>query len=203
MAIHFEIHAQIDHGLNTRYMLRSTYYVLSENDSINAKENNLESILPIKYSGIFEEQKKEIIVIIDTLHQVGFEDNIIRFNLYVINNSDSNFHIPIIDEKLFMIAEVLKNKKWCPIQFVLESNCGNSYSDILFKQHTYWKLYTEKYAGNVRTKLRMKLKIQDRYVFSNEIWTNINLSQLEFSNRIKDSSNSYFFDEMKYIDFNK
>ena len=112
------------------------------------------------------------------------------FSIYVKNNKQSNIQIIPQDNKLKLIQEALtSDKKWKPIEFWVNSNCGMSYlRGINFKSGEIIGLTSKKYEGNFKTKIRFKVVINRNVYYSNAIATSINISKFKKSvwyNRFK------------------
>lgn len=182
-------------------MTKSNYWVLGEKyDPEIENYIDVTQLLPKKISNNFLKLQKDLSVFIDTVPQTGFEDSVIRLQLFIINKCDSAIHIPTLDQRLMMVAEVLYRGKWKPIEYLIKPWCGNSYFDIKLSPNTYWEIYAAKYSGNIRTKLRYKLKLNNKYILSNEIWTNVNLDQMNYASR--DTTNSkVYFEPIEFINF--
>lgn len=105
------------------------------------------------------------------------------FSIYVKNNGQKDVLLIPQDNKLTLIQEALnQDKKWKPIEFWVNSDCGMSYlKKINIKSEEIILLSSKKYAGNFKTKIRFKLLINKKVYYSNSITTSINKSKFEKS----------------------
>ncbi|MBM7419100.1 MULTISPECIES: hypothetical protein [Chryseobacterium] len=113
------------------------------------------------------------------------------FSIYVKNNGQKDIQLIPQDNKLTLIQEALTpDKKWKPIEFWVNSDCGMSYlKEINVKSGEIISLNSKKYKGNFKTKIRFKLLINGKVYYSNSINASINKSKFEKSiwyNRFKE-----------------
>ncbi|MBO6185117.1 MAG: hypothetical protein J6O88_10615 [Chryseobacterium sp.] len=105
------------------------------------------------------------------------------FSIYVKNNGQKDVLLIPQDNKLTLIQEALnKDKKWKPIEFWVNSDCGMSYlKKIIVKKGEIISLSSKRYNGNFKTKIRFKLLIHDKVYYSNSLTASINQSKFEKS----------------------
>lgn len=105
------------------------------------------------------------------------------FSIYVKNNGQKDVQLTPQDNKLTLIQEALtQDKKWKPIEFWVNSDCGTSYlKKINVKSGEIISLSSKKYNGNFKTKIRFKLLINNKVYYSNYITASINKSKFEKS----------------------
>ncbi|MBD3905659.1 hypothetical protein NAL32_21920 [Chryseobacterium sp. Ch-15] len=113
------------------------------------------------------------------------------FSIYVKNNGQKDVLLIPQDNKLTLIQEAFtQDKKWKPIEFWVNSDCGMSYlKKINIKSGEIIGLRSKKYKGNFKTKIRFKLLINKQVYYSNSITASINTSKFEKSawyNRFKE-----------------
>lgn len=92
------------------------------------------------------------------------------FTAYLINTSDSSFKADRQDGSLIMIQEAMdKEGKWQPIEYWVYSGCGNSYFYPLdLASGKYVMIPIKKYSGRFKTKLRLKMKLNNSSLFYSE-----------------------------------
>lgn len=107
-------------------------------------------------------------------------DSIKVIPAYIVNYSDSLQGIEKHGGKIIMIQEALNaNNEWKPIEYFSFSGCGNSYGITYLDTNCYLMFGVNKYKGNFKTKLRVRLKTNGNVILSNEYTGYINKSQLE------------------------
>jgi hypothetical protein len=117
---------------------------------------------------------------IDTVQTTTINDKYNGYKLYIANKTDTIVRLEASDSRLSVIAEVFYKGNWKPIEYLPSSGCGNSYNDVYLKQNEYWEFDIPKFTGKIKTKLRYKLILgEDKYLYSNEILTSINKTQLK------------------------
>ncbi|MFT3794963.1 hypothetical protein [Flavobacterium sp.] len=87
----------------------------------------------------------------------------------------------LTDNGLEMIQEALDSDGiWKPIEFLYEPYaCGTGHADFLILPKHYLAAAILKYAGDFKTKIRVKIRSQDKIYYSNEIPGSINRSQFD------------------------
>jgi len=133
------------------------------NDNIN---NFFEKITKPNNINVYIEQKDEDI-----------------FSIFIKNSSNENFILVPQDNSLYLIQEAIdENGKWKPIEFWGFSTCGNSYDrKINFNSNQIIKLDSPKYKGDFSTKIRFKLRLNNKIYYSNPLPSKINISKFQKS----------------------
>jgi len=92
------------------------------------------------------------------------------FTAYLVNASDSLFHVPRQDGSLIMIQEAINEQgEWTPIEHWISSGCGNSYfSPLKLEAGNYVMIPIKQYKGRYKTKIRLKLRKKDGTNFYSE-----------------------------------
>lgn len=105
------------------------------------------------------------------------------FSIYVKNNGQKDVQLIPQDNQLQIIQEALgQDKKWKPIEFWVNSDCGMSYlKKINVRSGEIIGVRSKKYKGNFKTKIRFKLLIDKKVYYSNSITASINKSKFEKS----------------------
>ena len=105
---------------------------------------------------------------------------VIKFPVYIYNSTDSTQAIENQDGRLILVQEALtKDNKWKAIEYFEYSGCGNSYGIIPLPSHSLLMFGINKYSGNYKTKLRVRLKSNGQMFLSNEFDGYINIGQFE------------------------
>lgn len=99
------------------------------------------------------------------------------YPLLIFNDENSHSYIK---EIRFIQEAKNKNGEWNPIEYyyTLPSCIGNNHFLALDKKK-YFSLPIMKYHGSFKTKLRVKVEINNKYYYSNEFDGFINLSQFD------------------------
>jgi len=118
-----------------------------------------------------------------TKEKTIFNDKNKGITLYVINDCNWNINVPGVDNALYLVLQA-KDRfgHWKDIESYPSSTCGNSYTDTKIKYKTIRKYSVPVYSGELKTKIRSKLKIFDenrkvKYIYSNEIDGSVNPAQ--------------------------
>lgn len=133
------------------------------NDKIN---KNFEKINKSENIKVFIEQKDEN-----------------KFSIFIKNSSNENLVLVPQDNSLYLIQEAIDKKgDWKPIEFWGFSTCGNSYDrKINFNPNQIIELDSPKYKGDFTTKIRFKLRLNNKVYYSNSIPSTINISKFQKS----------------------
>lgn len=93
------------------------------------------------------------------------------FMAYLVNTSDSAFIAKRQDGSLIMIQEAMDdNGEWKPIEYWVNSGCGNSYHHPLkLDPGKYVMIPIKQYQGKFKTRFRLKLKTA-RAIFYSEVF---------------------------------
>ncbi|MES2543434.1 MAG: hypothetical protein V4548_01000 [Bacteroidota bacterium] len=101
--------------------------------------------------------------------------------IYVKNNINESIKTRMQDQQLIIIQEA-KNKKgeWKPIEYWIDSDCGNSYESLYIKSKNIIKTETRAYnKGKFNTEIRIKFLNNNKVYYSNSIQGKIDLSQFK------------------------
>lgn len=134
---------------------------------------------------LFSQNSKDSILVVTEIKNDSL------FSIYVKNNGQKDVLLIPQDNKLTLIQEALtQDKKWKPIEFWVNSDCGMSYlKKINVRSGEIIGVSSKKYKGNFKTKIRFKLLIDKKVYYSNSITASINKSKFEKSawyNRFKE-----------------
>jgi len=145
-----------ENGIMTEEMLSALGNRCFQSDSIrnlNTEEQKWYSEVEIKRKGIYNE-------------------------LIIINNKDSWQSFVGSDGKLKYIQEALdKQGNWRPIEYWRSDWCGNTRKTVSVTSRMTKRYRIRKYAGNFKTKLRVKYQNEEEYFYSPEFEGEINLTQ--------------------------
>ena len=103
--------------------------------------------------------------------------------IYNESNQTKRINKPLDSGFFSMIQEALDvDGKWKPIEFFFENtDCGTGRMDYLLLPKKYMATTILKYYGNFKTKIRIKLRTDDQYYYSNSFTGYINRSQFDQS----------------------
>ena len=105
------------------------------------------------------------------------------YPVFIRNASKDTIHIDNQDGALFLIQEA-KNKmgEWKPIEYWIYSTCGNSYAYTSLGPDDILTLKKVKYQGTFETEMRLKLRTNNKLVYSKPFKGSINTEQFEVEN---------------------
>ena len=105
------------------------------------------------------------------------------YPVFIRNTSKDTIHIDNQDGALFLIQEA-KNKmgEWKPIEYWIYSTCGNSYAYTSLGPNDILTLKKVKYKGTFETEMRLKLRTNNKLVYSKPFKGSINTEQFELEN---------------------
>ncbi|RPD91807.1 hypothetical protein EGM88_14060 [Aureibaculum marinum] len=105
------------------------------------------------------------------------------YPVFIRNPSKDTIHIDNQDGALFLIQEA-KNKmgEWKPIEYWIYSTCGNSYAYTSLGPDDILILKKVKYKGTFETEMRLKLRTNNKLVYSKPFKGLINIEQFELEN---------------------
>lgn len=87
-----------------------------------------------------------------------FDDDYYGITAFIANTSTKKKYFSAEDSRLNMVVQALNEKgKWQDIEYLPHSSCGNSYHVLTLEPAHYWKFIIPRYAGDFKTKLRIKL----------------------------------------------
>ena len=106
-----------------------------------------------------------------------------KFSIFIKNSSNENLVLVPQDNSLYLIQEAIDKKgNWKPIEFWGFSTCGNSYDrKINFNSNQIIELDSPKYKGDFSTKIRFKLRLNNKIYYSNPLYSKINISKFQKS----------------------
>ncbi|AZQ60795.1 hypothetical protein EI427_00780 [Flammeovirga pectinis] len=102
------------------------------------------------------------------------------YRVWVANLTDSLLHIELQDGESMAIQEAQdENGNWRPIEYWVNSWCGNSYYfyTMIPNQYAYFNIPV--YKGDFKTKLRLKIKNSDTILYSPPFSGSIDLNQFK------------------------
>ena len=105
------------------------------------------------------------------------------YYLFIQNNSA--YEIPIIIQPpyLFLLMEATdRNKEWKPIEYITTAipYCGTGVYEVYLKEDYYLLTKIPVYSGEFNTKIRIKINVDKKVFYSNEINMSINENQFKF-----------------------
>lgn len=111
---------------------------------------------------------------------VNSTDSSCFYGIFIVNNSPKDTLIQVQDGKIAYIQEALDySDSWQPIEYWVQSDCGNSYYSLPLLAKHYIKLKGRKYEGKVKTQSRFKVLWNDSTIhYSNIFEIGINNEQL-------------------------
>ena len=116
---------------------------------------------------------------VDTSQRTTLQQTIAAYHVYLGNKTDTLLALNASDSRLSIIAEVQYKGSWQPIEYLLDSWCGNSYHRVFLKPDEYWSFTVPQFTGSIPVQLRYRLDLgNDQYVYSNTIKARINKGQL-------------------------
>ncbi|WP_159479876.1 hypothetical protein [Chryseobacterium sp. 18068] len=174
-------------------VLSFTIYSQNIQTELFLNENQIEEAFKSdsRIEKLFTQNSKDSILIIAEIKNDSL------FSIYVKNNGQKDIQLIPQDNKLTLIQEALtQDKKWKPIEFWINSDCGMSYlKEIKVKSGEIIGLRSKKYKGNFKTKIRFKLLIDKKVYYSNSITASINKSKFEKSIWYKRFKEMYYPDK--------
>lgn len=103
---------------------------------------------------------------------------VLKIPAFIYNPTDSIQSIVHHDGRMIFIQEALnENNEWKAIEYFAFSGCGNSYGTIPLDTNSFLMFGVNKYKGNFKTKLRVRLLTNSGIIFSNEYDGKINIEQ--------------------------
>lgn len=141
----------------------------------NQIDNDFKS--DVRIEKLFRDDNKDSILVIAEIKNDSL------FSIYLKNNTQADLLLIPQNNKLTLIQEALtQDKKWKPIEFWVNSDCGMSYlKEINVISGEIISLSSKKYDGNFKTQVRFKVIINKKAYFSNSIAASINKSKFEKS----------------------
>ncbi|MCD0455062.1 hypothetical protein LPB85_06325 [Chryseobacterium sp. LC2016-27] len=168
-------------------LLSSVIYSQNIQTEFFVNENQIEGSFKSdsRIEKLFTQNSKDSILVVTEIKNDSL------FSIYVKNNGQKDIQLIPQDNKLTLIQEArTPYKKWKPIEFWVNSDCGMSYlKKINVRSGEIIGVRSKKYKGNFKTKIRFKLLIDKKVYYSNSITASINKSKFEKSawyNRFKE-----------------
>lgn len=163
------------------------YYLADNSDQISNRDTTAFLIKPNPNIEIILKQARYR-MIVD--HESKFAKGM-KVNIH--NNSDDTLILGVQDGSMYMIQEALDpNGNWEPIEYWVNSWCGNSYGNIYFPPHTSIYVGAYRYQGTFSTKLRFKFKY-----FNEKIVNGVRNKKFIYSEPFEGSVNYSQFHKMK------
>lgn len=160
-------------------VLSSVIYSQNIQTELFLNENQIEESFKSdsRIEKLFSQNSKDSILVVTEIKNDSL------FSIYVKNNGQKDVLLIPQDNQLQIIQEALgQDKKWKPIEFWVNSDCGMSYlKKIDVKQGEIISSNSKKYKGKFKTKIRFKLLIDKKIYYSNSIVASINESKFEKS----------------------
>ncbi len=124
------------------------------------------------------------------------------YPIFIKNITRDTVHIDNQDGDIFLIQEA-KNKEgeWKPIEYWRYSTCGNSYGTTSIGQNDILIIKKTKYRGLFKTQMRLKLKTNNKIIYSKPFDGSINVEQFDTNNI--DSWTKKRYENIDFIFFNK
>jgi hypothetical protein len=169
--------------IDTSYRIISYKYHsgLMENISKIDFEEEFESNGSIDEEIDFEKERNDFLR--DSTNFIHF------YPVFLINNSDSviAFTYQIISGLISIQEAQDSSGVWRPVEYWHWDWCGNTYSQCDLKPNYYVFSQIKIYNGKFQTNLRLKLKLQNKYYYSEPFKGSINYSQFKVPEKILNS----------------
>lgn len=148
----------------------------------NSRDINFCAFKELQTFQVEHEDCKGINISIDTSHsqykEKKWSDKLISFSIR--NCTDSALLVRSQDGFVPFIQEAQDSLgNWKPIEYWLNSNCGNSYHKMKINSKGEIRFPIRKYHGITTTKLRVKVKINDQIYFSEPYVGRIHNTQMD------------------------
>ena len=136
-------------------LLSSVIYSQNIQTEFFVNENQIEGSFKSnsRIEKLFTQNSKDPILVVAEIKNDSL------FSIYVKNNGQKDIQLIPQDNKLTLIQEAFtQDKKWKPIEFWVNSDCGMSYlKKINVRSGEIIGVRSKKYKGNFKTKIRFKL----------------------------------------------
>lgn len=121
---------------------------------------------------------RELTLSVDTVDLTVFQDKYFGYKVYLINSSVDTIRIPAQDGRIKLIQQALNSKgEWQDIENFMNSFCGNSYHTIKLLPDYYQTFACPIYRGAIKTRIRLKLELYNKSIYSNSFTGKINKGQ--------------------------
>jgi len=158
--------------------------------SENSSENYLDSI--------FNVRTKQHLDFIKKREKTHYQ----TYPLFIYNSSNSDrevFYSLLYGELDIILEAENKEGKWMPIEYrEIGRICGARINNFKLKPKHYLVSAVRKYSGDYKTKLRAKLLVCDKVIYSNEFNGEINYSQFDSSKVMAEFNKRYSKPEISY-----
>jgi hypothetical protein len=110
---------------------------------------------------------------------VPFAKSYRGFRLLLINGTKSEVAFYASDSQLPIVMEARDGTgQWRPIEYLPQSDCGNSFHHVFLPSHHYWEFTAPAYGGKTRVTLRFVFQEEkQKPIYSNEFEGSINPAQ--------------------------
>ncbi|MFD1552541.1 hypothetical protein DNU06_17075 [Putridiphycobacter roseus] len=116
---------------------------------------------------------------VDTVDLTVYNDRFFAYKIYLINSTNDTVQIPAQDGRIKIMQQALDLEgKWLDTERFINSFCGNSYHSFPLLPSFYQVYATPITKGEFKTRLRYRLELYDRTIYSNEYIGNINAEQI-------------------------
>lgn len=178
--------------LNIDFMYPGYFYAFPTPHNKNLRGYDSSYNFPQKIDSNTNSQTKELSIIVNPEMQDTFKNIYTGYKVYVANNSIKDIDFNTQDKRLEMNVQAQNQiGQWRDIEYLQGSFCGVSDYSIRLETNYFWTFITPKYEGELKTKLRVKLKYIDPTdksevkaenkreitIYSNEYDGSINLGQ--------------------------
>lgn len=100
--------------------------------------------------------------------------------LSIVNYSDEVIWFPAQDSRLDIIREAMtKDGKWKPIEYLMQSTCGNSFHRVALGPREYWQVNLGKDHGTVATQVRFRFNLKGKTLYSSPYPTTISANAFQ------------------------
>jgi len=121
------------------------------------------------------------------------------YPLYLVNNGIDSVAIPVQDDMLIQIMEAIdSNGKWLPIEYWDFNWCGNAYQTYYLRNNECIVSPFVRYQGKYKTRMRVKIKLGDTTIYSNDFEGSINPVQFNLPNDFQNTKMGRRSDSAKY-----
>ena len=154
-----EIKAKEFKELNVDFMTRGYFRAFSERNKKDIGGFGISGNYPkkISKSDLFNKNSVSVLVddkLIDTIGGVYK-----GITVYLANTTSKKIDFNAQDSRIHMKVQALNAQGvWNDIEYLPSSWCGNSYHTLTLKPKYFWKFVSPKYAGDIKTKLRIELR---------------------------------------------
>lgn len=165
--------------LNIDYMMRGYFMAASSQPDTLAPGGYAPSgNLPKKMVGQFGQHAGKVHMLIDTTARRTFAGKYNGYAVYISNETDSIAAFHASDSRISVVAEVLQDGIWKPVEYLPQSWCGNSYHRVFLNRNEFWEFTAPAYKGKIKTKMRYCLTgCGTTPIYSNEIAVSVNPGQ--------------------------